>query len=108
EDARVHAALQRAAESGPPLRAEAFQAELLDRQLDQQARAWLADPRLNRFHRDIGRVEISAFFDWREQDFVHDAGSVRAWIERYGPKDYVEWLSGPAHIELDQIPFSWK
>jgi Protein of unknown function, DUF547 len=108
EDARVHAALQRAAESGPPLRADAFQAELLERQLDQQARAWLSDPRLNRFDRGRGQIEISTLFDWREQDFVHDAGSVRAWIERYAPKDEVEWLASAETVEVQPLTFSWK
>lgn len=108
EDARVIAALQRAAESGPPLRTDAYQAELLELQLDEQARAWLADPRLNHFDRERGRIELSALFDWREQDFVHDAGTVRAWIERYAPKEEAAWLTAAEEVELDPLPFSWK
>ncbi len=108
EDARVIAALQRAAESGPPLRADAYQADLLENQLDQQALAWLAEPRLNRFDREHHKIEISELFDWREQDFVHEAGSVHAWITRYAPKDELDWLEKAETVELQPLPFSWK
>jgi len=108
EDARVHAALRRAAESGPPLRAEAYQAEKLERQLDLQARAWLADPRLNRFDRERGRVQLSALFDWREADFVRDADSLQAWLARFAPEDERAWLRDAETLEIDYLPFSWK
>jgi len=100
EDARVHAALSRAAESGPPLRSEAYQAERLEPQLDEQARAWLANASLNRFDRERGRIEVSALFEWRARDFERDAGSLRAWIERFAPKEHSAWLAEAGELDL--------
>jgi hypothetical protein len=108
QDARVHAALSRAAESGPPLASEAYQAERLELQLERQARAWLADPSLNRFDREDGQLELSALFEWRRADFERDAGSVRAWIVRYAPKAEAEWLAEAEDVELEFLPFSWQ
>jgi len=108
EDARVHAAINCASESCPPLRTEAFQAEKLDRQLDQQVRAWLADARYNRFERAKGRVQISELFSWFSEDFVRDAGSVRDWVARFAPEDEVAWLKAQAKVEIDHLPHSWK
>jgi len=70
----------------PPLFAEAFVAERLDAQLDEQARAWLADPERNRYDRAESEVRVSAIFAWFEGDFERDAGSVQAWIARYAPR----------------------
>ena len=108
EDARVHAALARAARSGPPLRAEAYQAERLELQLDEQARAWLAAPHLNRFDRESCRVETSAILNWRRADFERDAGSLRAWIERYAPQSEAAWLAEAEQLDLEALPFDWK
>ena len=44
KDARVHAAVNCASMGCPPLRGEAFQAERLDEQLDEQVAIWLGDP----------------------------------------------------------------
>jgi hypothetical protein len=43
-DPRIHAALVCAARSCPPLRREAYVAERLGQQLDDNVRQWLADP----------------------------------------------------------------
>jgi hypothetical protein len=33
---------------------------------------------------------------------------VRAWIERYAPKEELEWLTSAETVELQPLPFSWK
>ena len=84
-DARVHAAVNCASLSCPPLRAEAFRAETLEAQLDEQVRAWLLDPGRNRLEPEDGRVRISKIFDWYESDFTagregRDSKRVLLWI----------------------------
>jgi hypothetical protein len=106
EDARVHAAVNCASESCPPLAIEAFRAEDLDAQLDARARAWLAEASLNRFDAEERRAEVSAIFDWFEADFARDAGSVEAWIARYGPESS-RWMADGGKVELRHLEYSW-
>jgi hypothetical protein len=108
-DARVHAAINCASVSCPPLRAEAFVAERLDAQLDEQARAWLADPSRNRYDRARSRLEVSAIFDWFRDDFLRDAGGMREWITRYAPPHEAEWIRGAGKaLEIRFLDYSWK
>ena len=106
EDARVHAAVNCASESCPPLAPEAFRAEELEEQLDARARAWLAEASLNRFDAEERRAEVSAIFDWFEGDFARDAGSVEAWIARYGPESS-RWMADGGKVELRHLEYSW-
>lgn len=66
-DARIHFGLNCASVGCPPLRPEAFAAERLDAQLDEQARAFVADSRRNRI--EPGRVQLSRIFEWFGEDF---------------------------------------
>lgn len=107
-DARVHAAVNCASLGCPPLRAEAFVAEKLEAQLDEQVRLWLADPARNRYDRAKGRVEVSKIFDWFEEDFVRDAGSVQAWIAERAPPEEAAWIRGAKKLAVDHLDYSWK
>ncbi len=71
---RIHFALVCAAVSCPPLREEAYRGERLEEQLDDQARRFLNDPRLNRFELERGEVHLSKIFDWFGDDFRQFAG----------------------------------
>jgi len=103
-DARVHAAINCASISCPPLRDEAFVAARLDGQLDEQMRAFLADPRRNRFDPEGGEVRLSEIFKWFAEDFERDAGSVRAWVERWAPADR-KAMVGDARIRY--LDYDW-
>lgn len=78
---RVHAVLVCAAKSCPPLRAGAFTADDLDRQLDDAMRRWLARADLNRFLPAENHLELSKLFDWYATDF----GDLRVVLARYAP-----------------------
>ncbi len=108
EDARLHAAVNCASEGCPPLRAEAFTAEGLDDQLDEQVRAWLADPARNRFDAEKRKLEVSQLFNWFAADFERDAGSVQAWIARYAPPEHADWLRAARAPRLDYLEYSWR
>ena len=107
-DARVHAAVNCASIGCPPLRAEAFVAEKLDAQLDEQVRLWLADPARTRYDRAKGRVEVSKIFDWFEEDFVRDAGSVQAWVAKYAPPAEADWIRSAKKLAIAYRDYSWK
>jgi hypothetical protein len=108
QDARVHATVNCASIGCPPLRAEAFVAERLEEQLDDQVRKWLADPARNRYERDRSTVRVSKIFDWFEEDFERDAGSVNAWILRYAPADQVAWTKGAKKLKRKYLGYDWK
>ncbi len=69
EDPRIHFAVNCASIGCPMLREEAFVAERLDAQLDEQARRFMADRSRNRFNAPAGRLELSRIFDWYGDDF---------------------------------------
>lgn len=68
-DGRIHAALVCAARSCPPLRREAYTAERVEAQLEENTREWLADARLHTFDERGRQAEISKIFDWYKDDF---------------------------------------
>ena len=80
-DPRVHAVLVCAARSCPPLRREAYTAEKLDAQLDDNTRVWLANPALNEFDPTRREAEVSQIFEWYRGDFE----SVAAFLAKFGP-----------------------
>lgn len=67
KDFRIHAAVNCASFSCPPLRNEAFTSDKLDAQLDSQMKSWLADSGRNRISKH--KFEISKIFDWYKDDF---------------------------------------
>ena len=69
ERPRIHAALVCAAVSCPPLRNEAFVANKLDAQLDQQMRLFLSDDQRNTIKLNNKRIYLSSIFKWYGEDF---------------------------------------
>ena len=69
DDPRIHFAVNCASIGCPMLREEAFVAERLDAQLDEQARRFLADRTRNRWDAAKGRLMVSKIFDWYGDDF---------------------------------------
>lgn len=69
DDPRIHFAVNCASVGCPMLREEAYVAERLDAQLDEQARRFLADRTRNRWDAAKGRLLVSKIFDWYGDDF---------------------------------------
>ena len=80
---RIHFAINCAARSCPALQPKAYQAEILDLQLDQATRTFLNDLERNRYNKDINLLEISSLFRWFNNDFERAAGSIAAFIAPY-------------------------
>ena len=66
---RVHYAVNCASIGCPMLREEAFTADRLERQLEEQAVRFLSDRSRNRLNPENGRLEVSKIFDWFKEDF---------------------------------------
>jgi hypothetical protein len=72
-DARIHFAINCASISCPPIAAEPYRADALDRQLDAAARGYLESA--EGLRAGSGAIRVSSIFDWYGDDF----------IERYAP-----------------------
>ena len=81
KDARIHAAVNCASYSCPKLLNEAYTAAKLEAQLDSSMRSFVNDPLRNRITAE--KAEVSEIFKWFSGDFERDAGSVRAFLNRY-------------------------
>jgi hypothetical protein len=64
---RVHYAVNCASIGCPMLREEAYVAERLERQLEEQAERFLSDRSRNRF--SGGKLEVSMIFNWFKEDW---------------------------------------
>ncbi|HJK95589.1 MAG TPA: hypothetical protein RMF84_00110, partial [Polyangiaceae bacterium LLY-WYZ-14_1] len=82
----------------------AFRSGHLDAVLDRLARrAMRSDTHVERVEDD--RWKVSALFFWFRQDFVEEAGSVVAWIKRYGG----EAVAGlDREDQLVQRDYDWR
>ncbi len=70
DDPRIHFAVNCASVGCPPLREEAFTAERLAAQLDEQAQRFMSDRSRNRWNTSKQRLEVSKIFDWYGEDFT--------------------------------------
>ena len=103
-DPRMHFAIVCASTSCPKLQRFAYTEKALDRQLDQAAREFLADPKRGlRFDREHNKLFVSPIFEWYAGDFTgasSGAGSFWArakatmsgnelldFIAKYGPAE---------------------
>ncbi|HTL26631.1 MAG TPA: DUF547 domain-containing protein [Burkholderiales bacterium] len=68
DDPRVHFAVNCASVGCPMLREEAYVADRLDAQLEQQAQRFLSDPTRNRAAG--GKLEVSMIFNWFKVDWT--------------------------------------
>lgn len=112
EEPRAHFALTCAAVGCPALRNEAYVAERLDAQLDEQVRRFLADGTRNRYDAKSNTVRLSRLFDWHARDFERAAGSVQAYVARYadalaGAPDDMAALT-TKNVAIDYLPYDWK
>jgi len=99
EDQRIHAAVNCASVSCPKLRNEAFTAERIDEQLDEQVRSWFASSR-----NDLSNPQspkLSSIFKWYAPDFKWNKGSVEEFVEQYSGVDI------PNGTEFSYLDYDW-
>jgi hypothetical protein len=115
DDPRVHFAVNCASIGCPALREEAFVAERLDAQLEEQTRRFMSDRSRNRWNVDKQRLEVSKIFDWYGEDFRlghKGTTSLAAFCARYAE----QLADAPADREriramtakVDFLDYDWK
>jgi hypothetical protein len=103
-DPRIHAGLNCASSSCPRLWKEAFRADILDSQLNDAVRLWLADSRKNQFDRVKKIARISEIFKWFGEDFGGERG-IPSFLRTYGP-EAASFLDGDHSIEF--LDYDWS
>lgn len=108
KDPRMHAAINCASIGCPPMRAEAYVAGKLEKQLSEQVSIWLGDALRNQYDATAKRVKISKIFDWFDEDFGKQDAAVLAWIAKHGPAATVAWMKDGRGIKLSYLKYDWK
>jgi len=109
DEPRVSFALVQGVRGSPPLLDEPFNAQLLDEQLDQLGRRWLAGPRAVHLD-DQGRAVLPPALNWHRESFEH-AGGLAPWLDRYQPGDHPERAAVIAAVTAGRVtfrPFDWQ
>ena len=115
DDPRVHFAVNCASIGCPALREEAFVAERLDAQLDEQAQRFMSDRSRNRYNVQRGRLEVNKIFDWFGEDFRlghRGIGSLAAFAAKFAdqladaPAEREKVRGG--QLEIAFLDYDWK
>jgi hypothetical protein len=104
QEPRIHFALNCAAVSCPPLRAEAFVGAKLEAQLQEQTTSFLAGAGAL-FPDGDGRLRLSRIFDWYRTDFESD-GSLQDWVRPYVPA--LAALDSAEDVEIRFLDYDWS
>ena len=103
---RIHFAVNCAALSCPPLRAEAYDPERLEAQLDQAVHGFVADDDHFRIDRSgAGSLTLNRVLDWFGDDFGGRDGLI-AFFSAYVSREDAELLARPG-VEVRFFEYDW-
>ncbi len=101
QDARLHFAVNCMSVGCPRLPREPFRAEVLDVQLEREAKAFFAEPRNFRVDQAEGVVYLSEILKFYPSDFLAFAPSLVAYANRYAP------VAAPLDLPVRFTPYDW-
>lgn len=99
EEPRIHFAANCASVSCPRLRNEAYTAEKLDAQLEDQANYFLRNPVKNKI--TTNKLKLSKIFKWYGGDFKKKYGNVRGFLKKYAP-------AHEGGADIDYLDYDWN
>ena len=102
-EARVHFAVNCASVGCPPLRADVYTSDNVDELLTENTRRAFNTQRHLRVDGDT--LYLSELFDWYEDDYVRESGSVREFLRQYADERVVEAMEGTSRIR--HIDYDW-
>lgn len=112
QEPRIHFALNCAAIGCPALRAEAYQGDHLEQQLEESTRLFLSDETRNYY--SAGRLYVSSIFDWYEEDFEQgwlDVNSLAEFMRRYadvlGLDNEAKSLLSEGRLRIRHLRYDW-
>ena len=103
---RIHVAIVCASVSCPDLRGEAYTADKLDEQLDDQMKVFLASAKKGlQVDSQKGRVYLSSIFKWFKEDF-ESKGGVRNYLAPYAPEVARSSLKN-SKLDVYYLDYDW-
>ena len=104
---RIHMGLVCASLSCPDLRREIYRGDILDQQLADQSRRFLANRGKGlRPGKDPGEAEVSSIFRWFRGDFA-TSGGVPGWILAHADPETREQIVGLRKSGLSYLDYNW-
>ena len=104
KDPRIHYGLNCASIGCPNLRAEAYNAENLDRALDEQTREFINNPRGAKV--ENGKLTVSRIFLWYENDYGEGKADIISHLNQYAAPDLKNDLAGISSIS--KYEYDWS
>ncbi len=102
---RIHFAIVCASQSCPALPSQAYFAEQLEDQLQASAFAFINNPTRNDFS---GKpIYLSKIFDWFDQDFSSQAGSVQKYLAAYVTSPELKQQLAAEQLSPKFLDYSW-
>jgi hypothetical protein len=105
---RIHFAIVCAAKGCPPLRAEAFVADKLNEQLDEQGRIFLGVKEKNRFDSNGRVLYLSPIFKWFSEDFEKKSGSVVKFVTPFFPVEVQKQIQSTKSADIRYTDYDWS
>ncbi|MCF6157847.1 MAG: DUF547 domain-containing protein [wastewater metagenome] len=106
DEPRIHFAISCASMSCPKLRREAYRAEELDRQLDDQAVYFINNKKKNYLDRKNKTLYLSSVFEWYKEDFVEKGEKIQDYVIQYlNPEDAEFIRNNKADVEY--LEYDW-
>ena len=107
DEPRIHVAIVCASVSCPDLRLEAFKADSLNEQLNDQMKMFLQSSEKGmRIDKNNNRVYLSSIFKWFEDDF-ESRGGVLKFISNYVSPETAKELSD-FRIDVSYLDYNWS
>jgi hypothetical protein len=107
-DPRIHFAIVCASASCPKLISEAYVAERLERQLEDNARAFINNPAKNRFDSSRESAQLSMIFKWFAEDFEADATTVQRYLAKYVEDPAIAAGLGNDEYRVEYLDYDWS
>ena len=107
-DPRIHFAIVCASRSCPKLRSEAYAAGRLDEQLNDNARGFINDAARNRFDVENKTAALSRIFDWFDDDFEQQAGSVQRYLGEYLEDPAAREAADRENFRIHYLKYDWN
>ncbi len=108
DEPRIHFAIVCASASCPNLISEAYVADKLEQQLEDNTRYFINNDFKNQFDLKKKIAQVSKIFDWFVEDFKKHSGSVQKFIVRYvGDSDLAKLLNEDA-FRIKYLRYDWS
>jgi len=104
KETRIHAAVNCASKSCPPLASFAFEGSKLDQQLNDIMKAFVNDSIRNQYNSSKKKASLSKIFKWYADDFKP---SVREYLLTFAQGKAKETLQN-SDVEIDYLDYDWS